>query len=86
MLICALLAGDVIDMVGGVVSTVNFIEDVVATLPALSVACAVTVCDPDNKATEVYDQEVVPLAEKYALVSILTCTSCTPDPESDAVP
>ena len=59
------------DTVGGVVSTVNVI-DVVATLPALSVACAVTVCDPDDKADGVYDQEVVPVAETYALPSILT--------------
>ena len=59
------------DMVGGVVSTVNVI-DVVATLPALSVACAVTVCDPDDKADGVYDQDVVPFVETYALPSMLT--------------
>ena len=72
LFIWVLFRGDVIEMTGAVVSTINVTEDVVATLPALSVACAVTVCDPDDKADGVYDQEVVPVAETYALPSILT--------------
>ena len=60
------------DTDGGVVSTMNFIENVVAVLPALSVACAVTVCDPDDKMKGVYDQDVVPFAGTYVPPSILT--------------
>ena len=56
---------------GGVVSTVIVIEDDVAMLPALSVACAVIVCEPDDKVDGVYDQDVVPVAVTYDPLSIL---------------
>ena len=74
------------DTVGGVVSIVNVI-DVVAVFPALSIACTVTVCGlKDSVVGGVNDQEVVPLAMTYGLLSIFTCTFCNPEPESEAVP
>ena len=67
-----LFAGDVIDTVGGVVSIVNVI-DVVAVLPALSIACAVMVCGLNDSVVDgVNDQDVVPLAVTYGLLSIFT--------------
>ena len=80
----ALFEGDVIDTVGGVVSTVNVIEGVTAMFPALSVALAVMIWDPDERIGVVYDQVVVPLARVYVPLSMLTSTFCRL--ASDAVP